>query len=861
MRDTRSPSALRAHAILTLLLFAVIAVPSVHAQELRYSIAPQAERIQWEDELGLEDANLFGGRFGFTFNKYIGLHGFYLTRSNVRAELSRLPLLDTLGMSLTDQDLDLSMYGADLRFNLGDGPFSPFLTAGGAVLRFDPDSAPRTSQVALKVGGGLQFGQPGRVRLSIFAEDMMFRLNRYALAVRDPMGPLQTDSAADDTRHNLAVGAAVHIPLGGSSVFDEGYGIGLGDVGMPIEIFAGRLDFDDDAGLERQDVLGARAGINFGRLVSLRGYFWHGVNDDFDDTAPIRSWGGEAQFELGSGSGIVPYLLAGAGRIDFRDDYRDMAGNTREDRTALILGGGAALALNEHLRLTFSARDYLFSEQDLADVSSTDELRHNWMLSAGFSFNAFAREQRRPVRTVRQLDTVRVSRLDTVRVSRTDTIRQRDTIFVDEVTGERVSAQRGRMLVRERDDQMDRRDRMDPRDEMERREMERREMRREMEREIERREMQRELERELERRGLQRDVERGERPADQRDYRGGQTIAIPVPMQGEIYIRYGPDEEGREGQREIRQYGPPQAQPGARMQGATPREDLRAIIRDELDRARMTESAGALMRADTARAGSIARGLTSEEFLQRLEQRLAQRSAMQRDSVRAIVREEIGATTRDEPMDDRIARIVDQRVREALDERDRRLRSELQGQQQAPSPSVVIVQGDSARMVSPAEPARPVFTDFEPQTWSGYSGFTVTDGAQFLLGARMNLGAVARGTPEIDFIPEFALGVGSGATSIHVAANARYRLDGWQVGGIGLVRPYGQLGLGVLNFSDDVEGRDGLDLVINAGYGVTAESPRTGGFAGIGARELFIEHQGIGFFDLNRLLVGLVWRY
>lgn len=830
MSHRRQTRARRAPLILTLSALAILAAPTLGAQELRYSIAPQAQRIQWDNDLGLEDAILFGGRFGFTFNQYVGLHGFYLTRSNVRAELSRLPLLDTLGVDLTDQDLDLSMYGADLRINIGSALFSPFLTAGGAILRFDPDSAPRTSQVALKFGGGLQFGSPGSVRLSVFAEDMMFRMNRYSFAARDPMAVLQSDSAADDLRHNLSVGAAVHIPLGGSAPFEEGVDIGLGDVGMPIELFAGRLDFDDDAGLARQDVLGARAGVNFGRLVSLRGYFWHGVNDDFDDTAPMRSWGGEAQFNLGTGSGIVPYLLAGAGKIDFRDDYRDIAGDPREDRTALILGGGAALALNEHLRLTFAARDYLFSEQDLSDVSSTDDLRHNWMLSAGFHFNVFARDARPPVRTVRQLDTVRVSR--------TDTLRQRDTIFVDEVTGERISAERGRMLARERDDRPDSLGRDD------------REPRREM---VERGEVER-------RTGERREV----RAEGERDYRGSETIVIPVPMQGEIYIRYGPEDEGRPGEARFRRFGPPQQQPNMRQQGAPgamadPREDLRAIIRDELDRARMSESAGALMRADTARAGAIVQGLTSEEFLQRLEQRLAERSAVQRDSVRAIVREEIGATAPDERLDDRIARIVDERVRDALDERDRR----LQDQPAAPAaPSVVVVQGDTARAVTaaPTEPTRPVFTELEPQSWAGYSGFTVNDGAQFLLGGRMDLGSISPGLPEIDFIPELAIGVGSGATSLHIAGNARYRFGGWQVNGLGLVRPYGQLGLGLLNFNNRVHGRDGLDLVINAGYGVTAESPGLRGFANSGARELFIEHQGIGFFGLNRLLVGLVWR-
>ncbi|HSJ63605.1 MAG TPA: outer membrane beta-barrel protein, partial [Gemmatimonadaceae bacterium] len=712
-----------------------------------------------------------------------------------------------------------------------------FLTAGGAILRFDPDSAPRTSQVALKFGGGLQFGSPGSVRLSVFAEDMMFRLNRYSLAARDPMGPLQSDSAADDVRHNLSVGAAVHIPLGGSAPFEEGVDIGLGAVGMPIELFAGRLDFDDDAGLARQDVLGARAGVNFGRLVSLRGYFWHGVSDDFDDTAPIRSWGGEAQFNLGTGSGIVPYLLAGAGKIDFRDDYRDIAGNPREDRTALILGGGAALALNEHLRLTFAARDYLFSEQDISDVASTDDLRHNWMLSAGFHFNVFARDPRPPVRTVRQLDTVRVSRIDT--------LRQRDTVFVDEVTGERIPAERGRMLARERDD---RRDSLERDDRAPRREM------------VERSEVER-------RTGEARE----DRGGTERGYRGDETIVIPVPMQGEIYIRYGPEDEGSPGEARFRRFGPPQQQPGMRPQGAPgaitdTREDLRAIIRDELDRARMSESAAALMRADTVRAGAIVQGLTSEEFLQRLEQRLTDRSAAQRDSVRAIVRQEIGATLPDDRMDDRIARIVDERMRDALDERDRRFQTQLDErdrrlQTQPEAPSVIVVQGDTARAVTvaAAEPPRPVFTELEPQSWAGYSGFTVNDGAQFLLGGRLDLGAISTGLTEIDFIPELAIGVGSGATSLHIAGNARYRFGGWQVNGLGLVRPYGQLGLGLLNFSNNVHGRDGLDLVINAGYGVTAESPGPRGFAYSGARELFIEHQGIGFFGLNRLLVGLVW--
>lgn len=811
MPNIRQPRFKRALQALSIAALGIPIAMPLAAQELRYNIAPQATRIQWDNDLGLKDANLLGGRFGFTFNQYIGLHGFYLTRSNVRAELSRLPLTDSLGNALSDHDVDIRNFGADLRINVGSGALSPFLTAGGAVLRFDPDSAPRSSQIALKLGGGVQLGSPGRVRVSIFAEDLMFRLNRYALAARQSHDPLSDDPGSDDLRHNIALGAALQIPLGGSRQFEDDARIGLGAVGMPIELFAGRMDFDDETGLARQDLAGARAGLNFGRLVSLRGYYWHGVADDFDDTAPIQSFGGEAQFNLGTGAGLVPYLIAGAGVIDFGDDYRDVAGNPRDDRTSLILGGGLALALNEHLRFNFTARDYLFSDRDLADVASTEELRNNWMYSAGFSFNIFARDADRPVRTVRLTDTVRVSS--------TDTISERDTVFVDATSGERVSAERARMLA-SRDTL--RRDRREAEDQAE---------------------------------------VGGERLSGDgasRDYAGNRTVVVPVPREGELYIRYGPDddqpaEERPHGLRIRRAAAPSQ---GIRSTSADQlREDIRAIIRDELERAELSEWSRRMLPQDTISSGAAgAPGLTNEDFLERLERRLTERSAVQRDSVRAIVRAEIAGATPDEPEEDRIARIVDDRVRAALAERDARQPVERE------SPTVVVVGSDSARLVT-EETARPVFTQFEPQTWGGYSGFTVNDGSQFLLGGRMDLGAISTGLQEVDLIPELALGVGSGATSLLIGANARYRVGGFQVDGLGLVRPYGSLGLGFLNFSSDVHGRDGLDLVINAAYGLTAEVPGLRGFANSGASEVFLEHQGIGFFGLNRLLAGLTWRY
>ena len=136
--------------------------------------------------------------------------------------------------------------------------------------------------------------------------------------------------------------------------------------------------------LRDQELAGLRAGIDIGRYVGVRGFYWRGTDKDFKHTEALQSWGGEMQFRLNSSPGLTPYLLAGAGKLDFDQSDTTAAAQRYDDKVSLILGGGVSLPLGERFALNATARDYMFGQGNGSDsVSSPSDLRHNWMYSVG----------------------------------------------------------------------------------------------------------------------------------------------------------------------------------------------------------------------------------------------------------------------------------------------------------------------------------------------------------------------------------------------------------------------------------------------------------------------------------------------
>jgi hypothetical protein len=495
-------------ALLALTLLAPTAPARAQIEGASYTLQPTYNIIRWGKEIGIEDTELIGGRLGLNLGQYVSLQGFYLGRNNVDTRLTELGLPGPNELPLVDQQLNLSHYGADLIFNVGShSNVVPFVKVGGGIVRFDPETGDESEHIAVKAGGGVRFGI-ARLQAEVFAEDLAFRLDRYRLA---PIGfdPLLVDPEDNDLRHNLSIGLGLNFNLGGQQggrltetdrAIAERFRRGLAGVSLPIEPFVGRLNFSDDLALDTQELFGLRTGLDFGRYFGVRGYYWRGVNDDFDDTEDVQSWGGEAQFNLNAGNGAVPFLIAGLGKLDFRDEFVDENGLGRDDETMLILGAGLGLNLSDRLRLDVAARDYVISNEDLDELNTTDELSSNWMISAGLSFSLFGDSP------------------------------DRGTVFSGR------EPERERVVVLDADDDADDDERIDGLTDAEIQRMrERRAARMELGRQLRERRLER-LDR-LE--GREPGIGRAMEPPPIRNYQGDQVVTIPVPEEGELYVRYG----------------------------------------------------------------------------------------------------------------------------------------------------------------------------------------------------------------------------------------------------------------------------------------------------------------------------------
>ncbi|BAH39982.1 MAG TPA: hypothetical protein DGD08_12470 [Gemmatimonas aurantiaca] len=712
--------------LLGLALLSAAAISSstpVGAQQIGVSVLPSAQRIQWSDDFPLDDEYLYGGRVALRFGKWVELQPFYFQRAGIGMDSTRAH--SAFGPLSAGRKVDLKHYGTNVQLNFGSSTFVPFARAGAGVLRLEPDSGDRQDRIALSAGGGVRFGIGG-LNAELYAEQMGFRMNPRSL-----FGADTTTGASLTTMRNLVYGAAVTIPL--STMREDVSSEGLSGSTAPLEPFVGRLKYAGEHNLPNLEVAGVRAGIDFSSVFGVRGFYWRGVNDDRDGPAPVAGYGGEAQFNLSTGAGLTPYLIVGAGQIDYKDNFVDSLGFSRSDKTAFILGGGASFRLTDRVRINGSIRDYVMTVDDNFDnVAGTGDLTHNTMITAGLTISLGGRS--------------------------TPSAREREA----ELRAERARTERMR----------------------ESRDFELRE------RELRDRELMRSME--------DRDPRSGRMMADStRVYRdstvinrtrmvrsqtpNGQWITIPVPEQGEIILRYGV---------------PPRASTDS---APKPRVDTVMVPRDT----------AATRRIDT--------------------------TVVIRDT--SVVR-----TGTPLPTD----------LAAELREIERRLSARIDAVQQRPNTAPNIT---TINPVAPLAPgardtvvvdrnSRPVFqrlSQTRTSDLSPYVGLGMDDGdVQFVVGLRADLGPV-NANSGWHFVPELAVGMGEGSTSVLALANARYAFGA--LGGSSAMRPYLTLGAGV--FSPTVLG---VNTAVGSSFALRS-----------GDKPLFlnVELQGINLFNQTRILVGL----
>ncbi len=359
-------------AALSLLL---LTPPTVHAQGVRYTLSPSAEHIQWKNDIGFPDATLYGARLALGFGRLASVEAHYSMRDDLKL---------TADGPTADAPFGLRTFGADLQLHFGAGGFEPYAIGGAGVTRFITGDDTQIDRVTYRYGGGVRLGLTDRLKANLWYTES--RMNGDAGRVLARIGGVTPGSLPVATSEKYrSFGASLGYAIGGTGSDDHNTDH-WSFASIPIEPLVGRLRFEDESSPTTY-LIGGRAGVDIGSYFGLRGYYWQGVNDGFDDTTPITSYGVEAQMNFTASLGPAPYLILGVGRIDYGDDYRNTAGDVVDDQNALIVGAGMGIRVSDKLRFNAAIRDYVMSGTDLEDVSSTDQLTHNVLLSAGLTFN------------------------------------------------------------------------------------------------------------------------------------------------------------------------------------------------------------------------------------------------------------------------------------------------------------------------------------------------------------------------------------------------------------------------------------------------------------------------------------------
>ncbi len=736
-------------------------------------------------------------------------------------------------------------------------------------------------------------------------------------------GAYPIDPDAEKIRDNLSIGLSLDYAIGqgrfGSATGERRL---HPFSALEVEPMLGRLDFDD-ARMGTTTLAGARIGGELNPWVGWGLYYWHAMESDLSDTRPLQSYGGEARFRLASKIGPQPYVTVGVGQLDFRSAYADSEGTGRDDKTALILGAGIRAEVFRGLELNVGVRDLMYGEEPLDRVSGTDDISHNWLLSGAMVFGIGGRggsEKRPPVSPTPVYHTTSLT--ESKQDSSTVTVKEAMPQDSSKTTANVVPTEQqsgyvsdknvvipvpleGEIYIRYGKTSRDLGETalrgitrpVDTTSETAGIKTEPAEVdsggaetsdippvrpdtsissplapNTESGISVTRTELDSLIT------ALKTDIASmlAAQKSEERTTTGvatpdtatvaAQTDSLVTALQKQLAA----SEQERKRLDSLLQVPSPttQIEPDSLAE-----KRIQQQIADQVAAALATRSDESENEITQADLQSMMAALTA-----RMDSVTSQRAAVDSARLRDQLQLEIVRQTKSQEefqraMEDFVRRYGEQQQSKSVP-------PAIIVTQPAPTPQViesdrpstVLIQPDTQYVVirdstGQEKASLPItgldvsgpaqekdFIDLRP---TGYTGFGLERPKQFIVGGRLDIGPITAKEEKLRLVPEFALGLGGGGVSIMAVMNAEYLIADIQTGDYRLV-PYARMGFGVLGFGGDIEERD-TEGVLNITYGLSIDPRKTGLFRGIGYPAIFVEHQIIDLFDLNRVVLGFQW--
>lgn len=798
-------------APLALLLGLALSVSTASAQTdgVGLRLTPSATYVDFSGDSGLTGGLLYGGGVGLSFGEFVELGGTYLFGRNFETDYTRFsgleedPILASMIEDLPVQEVDIQRYGGEVRVNLGSGTLFPFIRAGTGLVRFQPDNrAESTRNIYLLGGAGLQLTGADRYALSVSVEDFAYRYDPattfFSPADLAAVG-LSGDNFNQTTVQNLAFRASLSLYLGGrrpgsltdiDREFQRQFSGGLSGLSLVVEPFYGRVNFNDAFAYRDQTFVGAEAGFDLGPLVGFRGFYGRGVpKDDPTDFQDIQMYGGDVRLRLSEGSGAVPFLTVGGGYLDVLDEYADDEGAepqnvNAEDRPFALAGGGIELLLSPRLRGVAEVRGLLMSTQDEEDLSQPENVYVSPFFRAGLSLGLGGD-------TGGDVNVVRQSRLEEELAAAREEAAQREAELREEIAqarreGDEAAAQR---LEVERD-------------------------------RVESMASGRQNATVTRQDGMVR-LDNGQ----VRTAQGDRIVTIPLPEQGELYVRYG-----EPGGVSIETTGNGQIvqQPNGMISQGMSDAQIREIVRQSIQQ---------------SLNGRAMNAQDMDDLERRLQSRLNDRIDDLDDNI-----DDINDDNRDYD-DERIIqalRLLENRILTEI----RALRTEMAGR------SFAATVDEDGNVVSSVSPTTPVVTGnnslgyYDPSfSLSPTVGFMLGDANGALIGLQGNY----RTSDSFFYIPEILIGIGGDDV---FAANADVAFELGDLGLNYVGTPYIRTGIGFVNYSGSEDEPDTFDEEIDDGGTSLTFNLGIGANLRAGNGRFFVDLTSGNFGSFNRLTGG-----
>lgn len=361
-------------AMATVFVLALLLIPTHgEAQGIGLSATPSVEQARWGDDLLIPNTVFPGVLASAHFGRFVSLDAHYFQSRSQDVTGSTTPV-------------GVRRWGGDIFMALSPTSLAPFLRLGAGVLEFRPDEdgAESSRHLAASFGGGLRV----QVRDRLSGE---LSVRRLAFRAGPGSGVLEDDGSGDPVRDigTYVYGAGLRIPLGGSwdnPETDEAIQ-NLRTLALPLRLFGGSIGFADEIGLARHSVMGALIGVDLGPFVGTSFYAFGSARDGLSSLEQLYGYGLESSFNLTRrGAGVTPHLILGGGRVHFTESARAVADLDGRKKWTATVGAGIDFRVTDRFRGELAARNLVLTQRATPGVSSPDQLRSNWMVTAGVRF-------------------------------------------------------------------------------------------------------------------------------------------------------------------------------------------------------------------------------------------------------------------------------------------------------------------------------------------------------------------------------------------------------------------------------------------------------------------------------------------